>query len=264
MYRDEEVLSASRVLALTPTSSLDLPESLWGFGGVHGGLAVAVLLRAMAADTALPRLRFVTGHFHRSLRGPFEIDVATLRSGRTVTAMTASAVVEGTIHVHVAATFADTATHLADVSPAMPAAPPPEECEPFALPVEMVPFSRHTEIRPVGTSRPFAGVDEPELTAWLRLVDDDLPPDDERLVVLLDSLAPSYSAVLTTPVLIPTLEFAVRPAAGIAQAASPWLLVRARTHAATAGWIDEHLDAWSPDGQHLGSATQVRLLIGGP
>lgn len=125
-------------------------------------------------------------------------------------------------------------------------------------------FARYTEIRPVGPNRPFAGGVEPELTAWIRLVDDDRPPDAHRFVLLMDALAPSYAAILTTPTLIPTVELTVRPAAMLAAASSPWLLLHARTHMASAtGWVDEQIDAWGPDGTHLGSAHQLRLVVGG-
>ena len=100
-----------------------------------------------------------------------------------------------------------------------------------------------------------------ELTAWIRLVVDDEPPDEARLVVLLDSLAPSYAAVLSTLAPIPTIELTVRPTAALASAASPWVLVRARTNVAgESGWIDETLDAWGPDGVHLAHGSQLRLL----
>jgi hypothetical protein len=117
------------------------------------------------------------------------------------------------------------------------------------------------EIRPVGPNRPYTGGAEPELTAWIRLLEDDEPPDVHRLILLMDGLAPSYAAVLTELVPLPTVEFTVGPAAGLKRAASPWVLLRARTHQAGAdGWVDEGIDAWGPDGDHLGSARQVRLV----
>ena len=91
---------------------------------------------------------------------------------------------------------------------------------------------------------------------------DDAPVDTARLVVLMDSLAPSYAALLTTPVVIPTLELSVWPAAGLATASSPWVLLQARTRSASDGWVDEQLDAWAPGGRYLGSGHQLRLVSG--
>ncbi|MFC6561097.1 hypothetical protein [Nonomuraea cavernae] len=114
---------------------------------------------------------------------------------------------------------------------------------------------------PRGTNRPYAGGAEPELTAWIRLLEDDEPPDVHRLALLMDGLAPSYAAVLSELALLPTVEFAVGPAIGLLRTASPWVLLRARTHRASAdGWVDEGIDAWGPDGDHLGSARQLRLV----
>jgi hypothetical protein len=117
------------------------------------------------------------------------------------------------------------------------------------------------QIRPVGPNRPYAGGSEPELTAWIRLVEDDQPPDLLRFVLLLDGLAPSYAVMLTSLALIPTVELTVRPAAALATVTSPWVLLRARTRAAGAdGWSDEEIQAWGPDGGYLGSAQQLRMI----
>jgi hypothetical protein len=118
------------------------------------------------------------------------------------------------------------------------------------------------EIRPVGHNRPYAGCPEPELTAWIRLTEDDEPPDAYRLLLLMDALAPSYAAVLTDLQLIPTVELTVRPGQGLQHASSPWILLQARTRWANPdGWMDEQIDAWDPDGIHLGSAHQLRIAL---
>jgi hypothetical protein len=242
----------------------DVAQHLWGFGGLHGGLALALATAAIARQAPDARLRSVTGRLHRPIRERFAVTVGDVRRGRTLTSGLAGLVVDGTTHLDAAATFASNAVaSAAVVSPPMPTAPPPGECPEFRPPAELVPFARHTEIRPVGANRPFAGGDEPELVAWLRLVEDDLPPDPLRIVVLLDSLAPSYAAVLSTPVLVPTVELTVRPTDALPRARSPWILVRARTRAASVdGWVDEELDAWTPDGAHVASGQQLRVVVG--
>ena len=116
----------------------------------------------------------------------------------------------------------------------------------------------------MGSARPYAGGPEPELIAWVRLLEDDNAPDVLRFVFLMDALAPSYAAVLSQLVLVPTVELTVRPGAGLAKASSPWILLRARTLAASAGgWINEQIDAWDPDGTYLGAAHQLRVVRAG-
>jgi hypothetical protein len=243
-------------------TSLELGASLWGFGGVHGGLALGVLTAAMRARADGRVLRRVSGEFRRRLRGALAIDVQDDGAGRSVSWLAARAIVGGTTAVAASAVFAAPGTPVVSaVATPMPPAPPPLDCPIYTVPAWLVPFARRTEVRPIGAARPFGGAREPELAAWVRLVDDDLPPDDARLVVLMDSLAPSMAAVLATPTAIPTVTFTVTPGGGLSTATSPWVLLRARTGAARAdGWHVERLDAWAPDGAHLGSGEQLRLI----
>lgn len=241
--------------------SLRLSESFWGFGGVHGGLSLSLLASAMRHQAQGRVLRSIVGHFKRPLRDEFEIEVDDDGSGRTVSWLTAQAKVNGSPAVTARAIYAAPGkVETRPAASAMPSAPSPTECPVFTIPKEFVPFSRRTEIRPVGTARPFIGAQEPELLAWLRFVDDDVPPDDARLIVLMDSLAPSYAAVLQSPVPLPTVTYSVSPGSCLAEASSPWILLRARTEVASSdGWIVERLDAWGSDGKHLGVGEQLRV-----
>lgn len=253
----------SQVLAAPRGASrLSLGRSLWTFSGAHGGLVLAMLTTAMRERAAGRRLRQVSGQFRRPLRGEFELEVVDEGVGKTVTWSSAHAKAKGAAAVSASAVFASGALELAPFAPVMPSAPPPSQCPVFTVPEDFVPFARRTEIRPVGSARPYSGGDQPELVTWLRFVEDDLPPDDERLIVLMDSLAPSYAAVLSALAPIPTVTFSVTPGAGLAGASSPWVLLRARTEVSRGdGWLVERLDAWTPDGAHLGSGEQVRLVM---
>jgi hypothetical protein len=155
---------------------------------------------------------------------------------------------------------AERSASFSPVTLAAPPAPPASDCELFIVPPDFVPIATYMEIRPVGSNRPYAGGSEPELTAWIRLAEDDEPPDVYRFLLLMDALAPSYAAVLTDLQLIPTVELTVHTGPGLQQATSPWILMQARTRWADAsGWMDEQIDAWDPDGIHLGSAHQLRV-----
>ena len=262
MTTDAAVIPPGALLAQPLAGPIEADQRLWGFGGFHGGLALALMTSAMQEHAPGARLRSATAHYHRPINGDFSIDCALVRTGRLLTSVRATATgAEGT-HAEASAVFSPPGqASLPVVAPPAPAAPPPEECEVFTIPPAFVPIANQTEIRPVGAARPFAGGTEPELTAWIRLVEDDAPPDPGRFVFLMDSLAPSYAAILSTLLLIPTVELSVSVGDALADASSPWVLLRARTRFASAsGWTTEDIDAWGPDGTHLGSARQLRVV----
>ena len=242
---------------------LDGPEHLWGFGGLQGGLALAALTRAMAGVEAdLGALRSVTGQFLRPLRGQLGVEASLVRRGRSA-GVTAGALQSSRgVGLTATATFGTTTTDTVGDGPPMPEAGRPDDHHPFGPPPEFVPVSRYTEIRPVGAARPYGGGDQASLTAWIRLVHDDAPVDALRLIVLADALAPAYSAVLSDLVMVPTVELTARPGVGIASSSSPWVLLRATSDAVAAdGWVNERIDAWGPDGTHLGGAHQLRVVV---
>lgn len=257
-----EVVGPAGRLRQTPSERVDAGHHLWGFGGLHGGLTLAMLTRSMAAHAPTDaRLRTADARMHRPIDGAFAMTTERMRGGRTTT-VSARATVEDDVRADARASFAvpKAGSGHPGFGATPPAAPPPERCEQFVAPPEFVPISAFMEVRPVGPNRPYAGGDEAQLTAWIRLTEDDAPPDPYRLVVLVDALAPSYAAVLKTLQPIPTVELSAR-IVDPPRSPSPWTLLHARTTWATAdGWLEEHIDAWDPDGVHLASAHQLRRL----
>lgn len=239
-------------------------QPLWGFGGLQGGVSLALLLERMQAFVPDRALRQISGRYRKALRDSVTLEVSTPSVGKSVAWLEARASSSDQIGLDASATFAVVGKRdLGARSPARPPAPPPEDCPIFTIPPEFVPFSRRTEIRPVGDARPYTGAAEPGLMAWIRLLDDDTPPDASRLLVLMDCLPPAFAAVLPSLVPIPTVTFSVSPGADLARVSSPWALVRARTESATRdGWLTERIDAWSPDGLHLGGGEQLRVVMG--
>ncbi|WP_234365895.1 thioesterase family protein [Streptomyces albireticuli] len=255
-------LSPADLLSRPASGAIGAGVHLHGFGGFHGGLTLALMTSAMQGSVPDIPLASATARFHRPIGDDFRVDTSVIRSGRTVSTIGARAVTAKGIHVDAQAIFGSLKPAAwRTFAPAPPVAPPPEDCEIFTIPPEFVAISPYMEIRPVGPSRPYAGGSEPELIAWIRMVEDEKPPDALRFVFLMDSLAPSYAAVLSTLALVPTVELTVRPSGNLARAESPWILLRARTRSASAdGWVDEQIDAWGPDGTHLGSAQQLRVV----
>lgn len=254
--------SVGAFLVQDVASALHPHLHLWGFQGLHGGLATALLASAMREHADGRPLRNITAHFHRAITDEFSVATRPLRSSSRGTVVTATAGTRKGACLDATAVFGTPGAPAGPlVAPSAPSAPLPEDCEVFTVPPEFVPVASQAEIRPVGPNRPFTNGDDPELTAWIRLIEDDEPPDLYRLTFLMDALAPSFAAVLKELQPIPTVELSVRPADGLRDAISPWVLLHARTLLATAdGWVDERIDAWDPDGVHLGAAQQLRLV----
>jgi hypothetical protein len=253
------------LLARAVPGHLLLGEHLQGFGGIHGGLALALMTSAMQGQAAGEPLRSVTAQYHRPIAGEFRIEVTPVRSGPAVRTLAARTTGQKGLYADATGVFGPPLpARWPLVAPRPPAAPSPADCAVFPVPPEFAPISAHLEIRPVGPNRPYSAGTEPALTAWVRLREDDHPPGTSRLILLMDALAPSYAAILSALAPVPTIELTVRPSENLARASSPWVLLHARTRAASAGgWIDEEIHAWGPDGAHLGSAHQLRLIRAG-
>ncbi len=148
--------------------TVDPPEDLWGFGGMHGGLSLGLLTAAMAATSAQGELLNVTGRYHRPIRSAFGVTTDVTRSGRSTEALTAQAVsMERGLHVEASALFGarPPAEWPPVAGPPMPDVPPPGLLdETYLPPPELVPIGRHYEIRPVGPTARWPGARRP--SSW--------------------------------------------------------------------------------------------------
>ncbi len=234
-----------------------------GFNGLHGGLAVAMLVGQMRKLVPPGRqLVAVTARFIRPLAGPIVVDASVVRNGTAVTTACASAASESGTCVETNATFGVPAERKIPLfAPEMPADIVERSSAPlFVIPPEFVPISERMEIRAATKELPYSGSADPVLCGWIRLKDD-VPATDERITILIDSLAPSYTAVLTELRAVPTVEMSAQLAAGAADSAFDWVLVRATTTSADAyGFVRESIDMWTEGGVYLASCTQVRIV----
>lgn len=235
---------------------------LFGFGGLHGGVVAALLLNAMVGAVELAQRPIeMTVHFGAATRARPDVVPTVVRAGRRSSLIRADAVVAGRSAATATATFARAESPAlgAVVAPRLPdGLTPLADAAVVTIPAEFVPIFGAMELRAATDALPFSGSSAPELTAWIRLRSEVADPL-QRLLVLVDGLAPSYSAILTLPVAIPTVRLTVRFSPAALSATSEWVLIRARTsEAADDGWLSETIDLWTVDGEHLVSATQLR------
>jgi len=246
-----------------PADEVRVDPGWWSWSGAHGGLSVALVAaamrRAVGDDVAL---RSVTAQLLAPITDRIRLEADVLRRGRSVVTVAGTARQDGRPYLTATGVFGRPGRTTTAPRPPAPRSPAIDDLERFVAPLDVLPFTQHTEVRPVGHNRPFTGGTTAELTAWVRLTDDDRPVDELRMVVLLDCLAPSIAAVLPAMAAVPTIELSVHLGREVRSATSPWVLLHSRTDLADDGWCSERLDAWSPDGTHLATATQLRLVLG--
>jgi hypothetical protein len=238
-------------------------KSFNGFNGLHGGLAVAALVRQMRMLVAADReLVAVTARFVRPLVWPIVVDADVVKDGQTLTLASATASSESGTSVQADAIFGTrTARDVRVFAPPMPtgiAARP--DATVVNIPAEFIPISQRMEIRAATKELPYSGSADPLLCGWIRLKDA-IPANEERITILIDSLAPSYTAVLKELNAVPTVEMSVQLSAGAADSTFEWVLVRAQTTSVDAhGLVRETIDMWTEGGLYLASCTQLRIV----
>jgi len=234
-----------------------------GFNGLHGGLAVAMLVREMRVVVAPDKeLVSVTARFIRPLVWPIVLDAEVVRNGQTLTVARAAASSHSGKSVEATATFGNGV--LGDgptFAPEMPSGIAAlSEAAPFTPPAEFIPISRRMKIRSATSELPYSGSTRPVLCGWVRLTDE-VSSNEERISILIDCLAPSYTAVLSELKAVPTVEMSVQFSAGAAESTFDWVLVLARTTSADSrGFVREAIDMWTEEGRHLASCAQLRIV----
>lgn len=238
-------------------------KTFHGFTGLHGGLAVAALVRRMRQLVPPERrLVSVTAHFIRPLAGPITVAADVVRNGSRVTVASATASTQSGTGVTATAIFGVTAKRDVTVfGPAMPTGIAGiSEAEIVRIPAEFIPIAARMEIRAATPALPYSGSAEAILCGWVRLKDD-VPDADERITILADALAPSYTALLTDLYAVPTVEMSVQLSGRGADTRFEWALVRAATTSADAhGYVRETIDVWAEGGDHLASCSQLRFV----
>lgn len=259
--RPDGYADLASMLLSEPRGVLEVPSFAWGFGGLHGGLALSLVASSMRRSVPEHSLRSITGQFHRPIRDTFAIESRVIRTGRNAGALQATVNGPEGICLTASAIFGSDQEHGAPIyAPDAPDVAGPDSVPTLQGLADKVPVLSQVEVRPLGEVRPYAGAAEPTMTAWMRIKGSEAPVDPYTVIFFLDALPPSYTVVLTRPRPAPTLEFSAHVTSRALT--SQWVLVRSRTvRASEGGWLTESIDAWDVDGAHLASAQQLRLAV---
>lgn len=241
------------------TTTIGAEWASWA--GAHGGLVTSLVSDVAHRSVPDRPLRALSVHFYRPVgRDPLHLTAHVDEQGRS----TATVLVRGATAARPAvlgiATFARTVGELALADRPAPQVPGPQQCAPF-VPPGAVPCLQQFEIRPATDVLPLSGASSSELTAWIRLsAGDRIGP--AGALILLDALAPAAYARLRTPVPIPTVTLTAHLLRDLTAAPhTGWVLARQRNcHTAVGLSIDE-CDLWTPDGELIAQARQLRQVV---
>lgn len=223
----------------------------------NGGYLVCIALSALGRTLPQPDPFAVSAHFPtRTVPGPAEVRVQTIRAGRSLSTGVATLEQEGRPCMHVTATYGDLSAIdgptavLAD----RPEFPPPEGCVPAVGP-SAPPLARQFDLRLTPESTMWA-VGRPtgvaEMAGWIRLAGG-RPPDPLSLALFADAFPPTVFNVVPMT-WVPTIELTVhvraRPVHG-------WLQARFGTRYLISGYLEEDGELWDESGKLVALSRQL-------
>ncbi|GAA2003572.1 thioesterase family protein [Nakamurella flavida] len=238
------------------------------FTSIQGGLIVGHAVAAALADLTStagrrPVVRTSTTHFLQAVAPDLAVtarvepdrlgSTSSVRSG-TWQAGTLRAVTQV---LAIGSAPGSSTTHAGDLPAGFVG---PEGGEALVQPADFVPFTTHLEFRALGTGRPLAGGAEPRLTAWVRLREPaHLPDATTQLGVLVDCLPPSLYAVLSAPVIVPTVELTLH-VIGTPPPLGAWVRVDQWTAWQDGGVCVDEADLHDEQGSLVARVRQTRRL----
>jgi acyl-CoA thioesterase len=245
----------------------DVPEG-WDIRGItNGGFLMAIATRAMEAGTDGRSLISATGTFvNPGTAGSVQVEVQALKTGRTLSTLTAMVSREGKSLVSVTGVYADPDRAIPEEDLMLghpPDMPGPDSC------VEAVPSGDPNGFPPPITGKIEARVhpedanallelpgDEPIVRGWFRLRDEE-EIDAHGVVLATDCFAPAIFNSRYRAGWTPTIDLAVqvrnpRPAG--------WLACRFATRFATGGLLEEDGEIWDESGRLVALSRQLALL----
>ena len=256
-------------LLRTPTNMLSIPAH-WGQGrSVFGGLAAALVYRALrerAPGDRPVRSLAITFVAPMQCEAPLHIDVDVLREGRAVSQLLGRALQDGKVVTLVQASFGSGRTSVVavDAEPA-PTVKAPDDCQAFPyLPGITPEFTRHLEMRWAQGGLPFSGTPAREMGGWVRLRGETprQPVDEAALLALVDAWPPAVLSHLQRPApgssLTWTIEF-MQPLS--AADIGDFFLYQARIEQARDGYGHVAARLWTARGELIAISRQTVVVF---
>ncbi|MEQ9075843.1 MAG: thioesterase family protein [Sandaracinaceae bacterium] len=240
----------------------DVPEG-WEQGrGAFGGLGIGLALRALEREEPERPLRALTAELPGPLlAGPATIETRALRRGTGLSSLEATLSQEGEVKVRVTGLFGVARAEDVAFSPPAPEVTPWRDVPPLsgeALPPR---FARHFQYRVTGPP-PFSAGDEARASGWIQFTEPLDAWGGAELAALADAWWPSFFARLDgfRPMGTVTFTLQLTEAARDLDPTQP-LYYRARSDVASAGYVSEHRELWTPDGRLVALNPQTFVVI---
>ena len=246
----------------------------------QGGIVAVVAARAMEAELAHPDqpLRSVSVVFAGQVRsGPVEVDVGVIRSGRSISQLTATVRNPGTDAGTTAiAVFGASRPGFDFTDLDMPAAPPPDECPSYrdadaVDPDDIVwhfPYWDFVSGRSVSGYAPWEPheITSSERSSWYRFDEAPLLPDGRLdphgLITLCDTMPGAVGERVgegrgRAPWMSPSADLTVQI---LGEWRSEWLLTRNRARRAGDGYASLEMELWDPETGLVAYGTQLMFF----
>lgn len=236
----------------------------WNIGSApNGGYLLALLTRALLADTGQPVPLSVTAHYlSPPPPGPAVIRTEVLKAGRRLSVATGGLWQGDRQQLRALGTFGDPDRFEGPsrVGATPPSLPPPESCPPAQL--GSIPTQNEIRHRfdfrlppdfdwsRVEPGRPL------QVAGWIRFADG-RQPDPLSLVTLADAFPPAALGVATlrwAPTLELTVHVRARPAPG-------WVAGRFSSRFLRHGLLEEDGELWDSTGELVAHSRQLALLV---
>jgi acyl-CoA thioesterase len=258
--------SASAVFGGPGRWKAELAEGWDIFEITNGGYLMGVATRAMEAESGGRQLISATASYvNPASKGPIDIDVELLKSGRSLSTLRAAISRNGRGLVYVTGVFADPERSKADqglVAGEPPELPAPEECiraAPSDTSPLPPPFTSKVDVRihpddAAALEGRRSGV--ALMRGWFRLLEDE-PFDAHAIVLAADALPPAIFNSDLPVGWTPTVELTV-------QVRNPaprcWLACAFRSRFVTDGMLEEDGEIWDRDGGLVAVSRQLALV----
>lgn len=245
----------------------------WAQGrAIYGGIAAAVLLKAMRHHVAADRpLRSLLVSFVGPVApGTIDIQVNVLREGRSASQLEAKILQNGEVMTSVQAAFGGDRESVAVLaSPPQPDVKPPEQGVAFPYIPGITPeFTTHLDYRITEGMLPFMGSETAKHGGWFKFKDlhglTAGTVDNELLIVALaDAFPPAALQMLKKPAAASSLTWALDFTTHAATSdPEGWWYLQASAEAGGNGYTQQSSHLWNPAGELVAFDYQTVAIFG--